>query len=92
MEDSAEEPQCIAWSTVKIPAGRRMNQQQWSTAGGTETSEMLLRAAGRAVQPWMAIFLAGGSCEFKSPVLQVRGLNAGPITQLQEVGHPTKKT
>ena len=86
MEDSAEEPQCIAWSTVKIPAG------SWSTAGGTETSEMLLRAAGRAVQPWMAIFLAGGSCEFKSPVLQVRGLNAGPITQLQEVGHPTKKT
>ena len=67
MEDSAEEPQCIAWSTVKIPAG------SWSTAGGTETSKMLLRAAGRAVQPWMAIFLAGGSCEFKSLVLQVGG-------------------
>ena len=38
MEDSAEEPQCIAWSTVEIPAGRRMNQQKWSTAGGTAGS------------------------------------------------------
>ena len=59
-------------------------------AGSTETSEMLLRATERAVQSWMAIFLAGGSCEFKSPALQVWGLNAGPITQLQEVGHYQK--
>ena len=43
IENSTEEPQCIAWSTVKIPAG------SWSTAGGTETSEMLLRAAEEAV-------------------------------------------
>ena len=90
MEESADEP-----ATYNVVNGDNSSWQaeepSWSTAGNTQASQMPLRAVEEAVQPWLVILLAGGSCESKSLVLQVGGclLGQSPDSRMKEISEKT---